>query len=92
MLLKTRRRVKEEETRVDKTLQFSDDYFLVGFTSTSFNPPFCGDRLANSSVKPAHLERHLNTKHANHAGEAPELFLREYILNSAHLKTRCVKS
>nr|XP_054593370.1 SCAN domain-containing protein 3-like [Nothobranchius furzeri] len=61
---------------------YLEDYVLFGFTSTSCNPPkalcfFCGEKLANSSMKPAHLQRHLTTKHGCHVGKPPDFFKRK---------------
>ena len=49
---------------------------------TNGNPPqalcfLCGEKLANSSMKPAHLQRHLSTKHLCHVGKPPEFFKRK---------------
>ena len=73
---------KKAKLEPEKFRQYSEEYVLMGFTSTSCHPPkalcfFCGERLANSSMKPAHLQRHLNTKHAGHVGNAPEFFKRK---------------
>ena len=73
---------KKAKLEPEKFRQYSEEYVLMGFTSTSCHPPkalcfFCGERLANSSMKPAHLQRHLNTKHAGHVGKAPEFFKRK---------------
>lgn len=38
---------------------------------------FCGEKLANASMKPAHLLRHLTTKHGCHVGKPPEFFRRK---------------
>ena len=58
---------------------YHEDYVLIGFTSTSCNPPkaqcfFCGEKLANSSIKPAHLQRHLN---GCHVGKPLDFFKRK---------------
>lgn len=52
-----------------KFWRFLEEYFLMGFTTTSWNPPMplcllCREKLAHSSMKPAHLQHHLMTKHA----------------------------
>ncbi len=55
----------------------------MGFTSTSHNPPsalcfLCGELLANSAMKPAHLQRHLQTKHPHQVGNSLEFFRRKF--------------
>ncbi len=55
----------------------------MGFTSTSHNPPsalcfLCGELLANSAMKPAHLQRHLRTKHPHQVGNSLEFFRRKF--------------
>jgi len=67
---------KKAKTEPTKYRQYQEEYVLMGFTSTSCNPPkalcfFCGEKLANSSMKPAHLQRHLSTKHHCHVGKPP---------------------
>uniref|UniRef100_A0A3P9I4D4 DUF4371 domain-containing protein n=1 Tax=Oryzias latipes TaxID=8090 RepID=A0A3P9I4D4_ORYLA len=67
---------------MEHILRYNEDYVLMGFTSTSSDPPqalcfFCGEKLANASMKPAHLQRHLATKHGCHVGKAPEFFRRK---------------
>ncbi|XP_064106981.1 zinc finger MYM-type protein 6-like [Macrobrachium nipponense] len=62
--------------------EYKEDYVLLGFTNTNSDPPealcfFCGERLANSSMKPAHLQRLLKTKHQCHVGKPVEFFKRE---------------
>ena len=59
---------------------YLEDDVLIWFTSTSCNPPkalcfFCGE--TNSSMKPAHLQHHLKTKHGCHVGQPPDLFKRK---------------
>ena len=65
-----------------KYRQYMEVYILMGFTSTTCNPPkalcfFCGEKLANASMKPAHLQRHLTTKHGCHVGKPPDFFKRK---------------
>uniref|UniRef100_A0A3B3IMQ0 Uncharacterized protein n=1 Tax=Oryzias latipes TaxID=8090 RepID=A0A3B3IMQ0_ORYLA len=72
-------KTKQEAT---KSRKYNEDYVLMGFTSTSSDPPqalcfFCGEKLANASMKPAHLQRHLTTTHGCHVGKAPEFFRRK---------------
>ncbi|MBN3274306.1 F200B protein, partial [Polyodon spathula] len=62
--------------KVDKSKyrQFHEQYVLFGFTSTPMEPPqplcfLCGDVLSNNSMKPAHLQRHLTTKHLSCVGK-----------------------
>ncbi len=55
----------------------------MGFISTSHNPPsalcfLCGELLANSAMKPAHLQRHLQTKHPHQVGNSLEFFRRQF--------------
>uniref|UniRef100_A0A3P9I3I4 DUF4371 domain-containing protein n=1 Tax=Oryzias latipes TaxID=8090 RepID=A0A3P9I3I4_ORYLA len=74
-----KKKTKQEAT---KSRRYNEDYVLMGFTSTSSDPPqalcfFCGEKLANASMKPAHLQRHLATKHGCHVGKAPEFFRRK---------------
>uniref|UniRef100_A0A671L6D2 DUF4371 domain-containing protein n=1 Tax=Sinocyclocheilus anshuiensis TaxID=1608454 RepID=A0A671L6D2_9TELE len=54
----------------------------MGFTSTSHNLPsalcfLCCELLANSAMKPSHLQRHLRTKHPHHVGNSLEFFRRK---------------
>uniref|UniRef100_A0A8C6TXJ3 DUF4371 domain-containing protein n=1 Tax=Neogobius melanostomus TaxID=47308 RepID=A0A8C6TXJ3_9GOBI len=63
-----------------KQRQFCDKYLLYGFTCTSADPPqpqcfFCGEVLANTSMKPSHL--HLTTKHPESSGKAEEFYKRK---------------
>ncbi|XP_047480177.1 SCAN domain-containing protein 3-like [Penaeus chinensis] len=73
---------KKKKTDLPKYRQFKEDYVLLGFTATNSDPPealcfFCGERLANSSMKPAHLQRHQKTKHQCHVGKPAEFFKRK---------------
>lgn len=73
---------KKAKPEPEKFRLYLEDYVLIGFTSTSCNPPkalcfFCGEKLANSSMKPAHLQRHLKTKHGCHVGNPPDFFKRK---------------
>ena len=72
---------KKAKPETAKFHQYSEEYVLMGFTSISCHPPkalcfFCGERLANSCMKTAHLQRHLKTKHTSHVGKPPEFFKR----------------
>uniref|UniRef100_A0A3P9IY56 DUF4371 domain-containing protein n=1 Tax=Oryzias latipes TaxID=8090 RepID=A0A3P9IY56_ORYLA len=74
-----KKKTKQEAT---KSRKYNEEYVLMGFTSTSSDPPqalcfFCGEKLGNPSMKPAHLQRHLTTKHGCHVGKAPEFFRRK---------------
>lgn len=73
---------KKAKTEPTKYRQYQEEYVLMGFTSTSCIPPkalclFCGEKLANGCMKPAHLQRHLSTKHQCHVGRPPEFFKRK---------------
>ncbi|XP_047493411.1 SCAN domain-containing protein 3-like [Penaeus chinensis] len=73
---------KKKKTDLPKNRQFKEDYVLLGFTATNSDPPealcfFCGERLANSSMKPAHLQCHQKTKHQCHVGKLAEFFKRK---------------
>lgn len=73
---------KKAKPEPAKFRPYSEEYVLLGFTATSCNPPkalcfFCGEKLANSGMKPAHLQRHLRTKHASHIGKPLEFFKRK---------------
>lgn len=74
----------EKRKKADKSKyrQFHEQYVVFGFTSTSTEPPqplcfLCGDVLSNNSMKPAHLQRHLNTKHLSCVGKTAEFFQRK---------------
>lgn len=50
-----------------------------GFTSTPADPPqpqcfFCGEVLANSAMKPSHLQQHQSTKHLGSVSKTEEFF------------------
>ncbi len=62
-----------KKSEPQKYRQFREEYIGMGFTSTPHNPPsalcfLCGELLANSAMKPAHLQRHLRTKHPHQVG------------------------
>ncbi len=81
----------KKKTEPQKYRQFPDEY-IGGFTSTSHNPPsalcfLCGELLANSAMKPAHLQRHLRTKHPYQVGNSLEFFRRK-----CHEFTSCQES
>ncbi len=83
---------KIKKTEPQKYRQFPDEYIGMGFTSTSHNPPsalcfLCGELLANSAMKPAHLQRHLRTKHPHQVGNSLEFFRRKF-----HEFTSCQES
>ena len=61
---------------------YLDDYVLIRFTSKSCKTPkvlcfFCGEKLGDSSMKPAHLQHHLKTKHGCHIGKPPDFLKRK---------------
>lgn len=65
-----------------KPRQYSETYILFGFISTSADPPqpqcfFCGEVLANSAMKPAHLQRHQSTKHSGSVDKSEEFYRRK---------------
>uniref|UniRef100_H2L9V8 DUF4371 domain-containing protein n=1 Tax=Oryzias latipes TaxID=8090 RepID=H2L9V8_ORYLA len=62
-----KKKTKQEAT---KSRKYNEDYVLMGFTSTSSDPP-------EALMKPAHLQRHLTTTHGCHVGKAPEFFRRK---------------
>ncbi|XP_064083904.1 zinc finger MYM-type protein 6-like [Macrobrachium nipponense] len=73
---------EKKKTDLPKYQQYKEDYVLLGFTATNSDPLealcfFCGERLANSSMKPAHLQRHLKTKHQCPVGKPVEFFKRK---------------
>uniref|UniRef100_A0A3B3TD34 DUF4371 domain-containing protein n=1 Tax=Paramormyrops kingsleyae TaxID=1676925 RepID=A0A3B3TD34_9TELE len=74
---------KKAKPEPEKFCQYLEEYVLMGFTSTGCNPPkplcfFCGEKLANGSMKPTHLQRHLKIKHACHVGKPTEFFKRKF--------------
>uniref|UniRef100_A0AAY5KSP4 DUF4371 domain-containing protein n=1 Tax=Esox lucius TaxID=8010 RepID=A0AAY5KSP4_ESOLU len=73
---------KKAKVEPTKYRQYQEGYVLMGFTATNGNPPqalcfFCGEKLANSSMKPAHLQIYLSTKHQYHVGKPPDFFKRK---------------
>ena len=73
---------KKAKVEPTKYRQYQEGYVLMGFTAPNGNPPqalcfFCGEKLANSSMKPVHLQRHLSTKHQCHVGKPPDFFKRK---------------
>ncbi|XP_048869513.1 SCAN domain-containing protein 3-like [Brienomyrus brachyistius] len=65
-----------------KPRQYNDNYIFFGFTSTSADLPqpqcfFCGEILANSAMKPAHLQRHQSTKHSGSIGKTEAFYKRK---------------
>ncbi len=78
-----KKKKKKKKTEPQKYRQFREEYIGMGFTSTSHNPPsalcfVCGELLANSAMKPAHLQRHLRTKHPHQVGNSLESFRRQF--------------
>uniref|UniRef100_A0A3P9H253 HAT C-terminal dimerisation domain-containing protein n=1 Tax=Oryzias latipes TaxID=8090 RepID=A0A3P9H253_ORYLA len=72
-------KTKQEAT---KSRKYMEEYVSMGFTSTSSDPPqvfLCGEKLANASMKPAHLQRHQSSSGEN-------------FLISRHPKPQCQKS
>lgn len=70
---------KRKKDAKPKPRQYSENYILYGFTSTSADPPqpqcfFCGEVLANNSMEPAHLQRHQSTKHSESVGKTEEFY------------------
>uniref|UniRef100_A0A8C1QE04 Uncharacterized protein n=1 Tax=Cyprinus carpio TaxID=7962 RepID=A0A8C1QE04_CYPCA len=78
---------------------YKDDFLKFGFVNCSDAvraaiPMYviCGEKLANESLKPAKLERHLSTRHADLADKPLSFFQRksEEIKSSAQLLSRSV--
>lgn len=70
---------KHKKDAKTKLRQYHENYILYGFTSTLANPLqpqsyFCGEVLANNSMKPAHLQRHQSTKHLENVGKREEFY------------------
>uniref|UniRef100_A0A671L8P3 DUF4371 domain-containing protein n=1 Tax=Sinocyclocheilus anshuiensis TaxID=1608454 RepID=A0A671L8P3_9TELE len=84
-LLRQKKNMLKKQTNKpepQKYHQFRDEYIGMGFTSTSHNLPsalcfLCCELLANSAMKPSHLQRHLRTKHPHHVGNSLEFFRRK---------------
>ncbi|KAK2721868.1 hypothetical protein QYM36_003994 [Artemia franciscana] len=72
---------KYDESSV-KVRRYLSEYLWLGFSATKSDPVnaqcvFCGQVLANSSMKPAHMNRHLSTVHPSHVGKPIEFFKRK---------------
>lgn len=59
--------------------KYNPDYIKYGFTSSDEKPQCveCGEVLANESMKPSKLERHLQTKHPICVGKPVDYFVRK---------------
>lgn len=73
---------KHKKEAKTKPRRYSENYILYGFTSTSADPPqpqcfFCGEVLANNSMKPSHLQRHQSTKHSGSVGKTEQFYKRK---------------
>ncbi|KAK2712675.1 hypothetical protein QYM36_011381 [Artemia franciscana] len=69
---------KYDESSV-KVRRYLSEYLGLGFSATKSDPVnaqcvLCGQVLANSSMKPAHMNRHLSTVHPSHVGKPIEFF------------------
>ncbi|KAK2720020.1 hypothetical protein QYM36_004059 [Artemia franciscana] len=69
---------KYDESSV-KVRRYLSEYLGLGFSATKSEPVnaqcvLCGQVLANSSMKPAHMNRHLSTVHPSHVGKPIEFF------------------
>lgn len=84
-------RTKKGQSRAWKILSVFKLNVSMGFMSTSSNPPkalfLCGEKLGNSSRKPAYLQQHLTTKHTRHVVNLPE-FSRMKIAESRSRHTK----
>uniref|UniRef100_A0A3P9JYF1 Uncharacterized protein n=1 Tax=Oryzias latipes TaxID=8090 RepID=A0A3P9JYF1_ORYLA len=58
---------KKTKQEVTKSRKYMEEYVLT--LALCF---FCGEKLTNASMKPAHLQRHLTTKHGCHVAKALE--------------------
>ncbi|KAK2706409.1 hypothetical protein QYM36_016453 [Artemia franciscana] len=72
---------KYDESSV-KVRRYLSEYLGLGFSATKSDPVnaqcvLCGQVLANSSMKPAHMNRHLSTVHPSHVGKPIEFFKRK---------------
>ena len=72
---------KYDESSV-KVRRYLSEYLGLGFSATKSDPVnaqcvLCGQVLANSSMKLAHMNRHLSTVHPSHVGKPIEFFKRK---------------
>ncbi|KAK2708841.1 hypothetical protein QYM36_014461 [Artemia franciscana] len=72
---------KYDESSV-KVRRYLSEYLGLGFSATKSDPVnaqcvLCGQVLANSSMKPAHMNRLLSTVHPSHVGKPIEFFKRK---------------
>ncbi|KAI0980853.1 hypothetical protein GJ496_006580 [Pomphorhynchus laevis] len=67
------------------TRKYDSSYIQFGFVATNDGEVpkplcvICGDVLANHSMKPSHLKRHLNTKHKEMSSKSKECFARKHV-------------
>ncbi|KAI0990281.1 hypothetical protein GJ496_004348 [Pomphorhynchus laevis] len=67
------------------TRKYDSSYIQFGFVATNDGEVpkplcvICGDVLANHSMKPSHLKRHLNTKHKEMSSKSKEFFARKHV-------------
>ncbi|KAG0439516.1 SCAN domain-containing protein 3 [Dictyocoela muelleri] len=67
------------------TRKYDSSYIQFGFVATNDGEVpkplcvICGDVLANHSMKPSHLKRHLNTKHKEISSKSKEFFARKHV-------------
>ncbi len=62
-----------------KQCKYNPDYIKYGFTASDEKPQCveCGEVLANESMKPSKLERHLQNKHPTYVGKPVDYFVRK---------------
>jgi len=71
--------------RTSFTRKYDSSYIQFGFVATNDGGVpkpqcvICGDVLANDSMKPSNLKRHLNTKHKEMSSKSKEFFERKHV-------------
>lgn len=81
MSVKRKSSADDSSASKKKSRQYHDGYLEYGFIEgqDGLRPEcvFCGEKLANDSMKPSRLKRHQETRHSHSIGESREYFERK---------------